>query len=94
MLIAQFKQQKSSGPIQAGTSCNNNNNNDSRKKVSKTNPNVNGRERTKDHNDNDRSIHASGDEIKDNANKKEQGSNVSGARDHDPLSSLFLQGKI
>ena len=33
------------------------------------------------------SIHASGDEIEDNANKKEPGSNVSGAEDHDPLSS-------
>ena len=54
-LIAQFKQQQSSGPIQAGTSCNNNNNNnkDFRKKVNKGNPNENGRERTKDHNDDD-----------------------------------------
>ena len=51
------------------------------------NPNVNGWERTKDHNDDDISIHVSGDEIEDNANKKEQKSNVSGAGDHDPLSS-------
>ena len=33
-LIAQLKQQQSSGPIQAGTSCNDNNK-DSRKKVNK-----------------------------------------------------------
>ena len=32
-LIAQFKQQQSSGPIQAATSCSCNSNNDSRKKV-------------------------------------------------------------
>ena len=52
------------------------------------NPNVNGRERTKDYNDDDISIHASRDEIEDNnANKKEQGSNVSGVGDQDPLSS-------
>ena len=51
-LIAQFEQQQSSGPIQAGTSCNNNNK-DFRKKVNKGNPNENGRERTKDHNDDD-----------------------------------------
>ena len=62
-LIAQFKQQESSGQIQAGTSCNSNNN-DSRQKVNKGNPNVNGREKAKDHND-DISVHASGDEIED-----------------------------
>ena len=43
--------------------------------------------RTKDHNDDDILIHALSDEIEDNANKQDQGSNVSGARDHDPLSS-------
>ena len=86
-LIVQFTQQKPSGPIQAGTSCNNNHK-DSRKKVNKGNPNINGREKTKDHNDDDISIHALGDEIKDNANRKEQGPNVSGAGDdQDPLSS-------
>ena len=85
-LIAQLKQQQSSGPIQAGTSCNDNNK-DSRKKVNKGNPNVNGWEMTKDHNDDDISIHVSGDEIKDNnAYKKEQGSNVSRVADEDPLS--------
>ena len=87
LLIAQFKQQQSSGPIQPGTSCRCNSNNYSRKKVNQGNPNVNGWERTKDHNDDDISIHVSGDEIEDNANKKEQKSNVSGAGDHDPLSS-------
>ena len=85
-LIAQFKQQQFSGPIQTGTSCSCNKN-DSRKKVNKGNLNVNGRDKTKDHNDVDISIHASGDDIEDNANKKEQGSNVSRAADHDPLSS-------
>ena len=58
-LTAHFKQQQSSGPIQPGTSCNNNNNNDSRKKVNKGNPNVNGRENTKDDNEDDILIHAS-----------------------------------
>ena len=87
LLIAQFKQQQSSGPIQPGTSCRCNSNNYSRKKVNQGNPNVNGWERTKNHNDDDISIHVSGDEIEDNANKKEQKSNVSGAGDHDPLSS-------
>ena len=43
--------------------------------------------RTKDHNDDDILIHALSDEIEDNANKQDQGSNVSGARDHDPLNS-------
>ena len=83
-LMAQFKQKQSSGIIQAGTSCNNNNN--SRKKVNKGNPNVTGRERTKDHNDDDILIHASGDGIEDNA--KAEGSNVpaAGNHDHDPLS--------
>ena len=38
-LIAQFKQQQFSGPIQAGNSCNNNN--DSREEVNKDNPNAN-----------------------------------------------------
>ena len=71
-LIAQFKQQKSSGPVQTGTSCSCNNN-DSRKKVNKGNLNVNGRDKTKDHNDDDISIHASGDDIEDNANKKNKG---------------------
>ena len=33
--------------------------------MNKGNPNVNGRERAKDHNDDDISIHASGDEIED-----------------------------
>ena len=84
--IAQFKQQQSSGPIQAETNCSCNSN-DFRKKVNKENLNVNGRDKTKDHNDDDISIHALGDEIEDNANKKEQGSNVSGAGDHGPLSS-------
>ena len=84
-LIAQFKQQQSSGPIQAGTSCSCNSN-DSREKVNKGNLNVNGRDKTKDHNDDNISIHTSGDEIEDNANKREQGSNVSGAGDHGPLS--------
>ena len=55
--------------------------------MNKENPNVNCRDRTKDHNDDDISIHASGDEIEDNANKKEQGSNVSGVGAQDPLSS-------
>ena len=55
--------------------------------MKKGSPNVNGREKTKDHNDNDISIHASGDEIEDNANEKGQGSNASGIGDHDPLSS-------
>ena len=78
----------SSGPIQAGNSCSNNNNKHSRKIVNKGNPDINSRERTKSHNDDDISIHASGDEIEDNANKKELGSNVSGAGgDHEPLSS-------
>ena len=49
--------------------------------------NVNGQDKTKDHNDDDITIHASGNEIENNANKREQGSNVSGAGDHDPLSS-------
>ena len=84
-LIAQFKQQQSIEPFQAGTS--RNNNNDSRKKVNKGNLNGNGRGRTKDHNEDDILIHTSREEIGDNANKKEQGSNVSGAGDHDPLSS-------
>ena len=39
-LIAQFKQQQSSGPIKAGASFSNKNNKDSRKKVDKGNPNV------------------------------------------------------
>ena len=81
-LIAQFKQQQSSGPIQAGTSCSYNSN-DSRKKVNKGNLNVNGQDKTKNHNDDNISIHASGDEIEDNANKREQRSNVSGAGDHE-----------
>ena len=51
-LMAQFKQQQSSGLIQAGTSCSNNNK-DSRKKLDKGNPDVNSWERTKDHNDDD-----------------------------------------
>ena len=55
--------------------------------MNKGNLNGNGRGRTKDHNDDDISIHTSGEEIDDNANKKEQRSNVSGAGDHDPLSS-------
>ena len=84
-LIAQFKQKRSSGPIQAGTSCSCNSN-DFRKKVNKGNLNVNGWDKTKDHNDDDISIHATGDEIEDNANKREQESNVLGAGDHDPLS--------
>ena len=84
-LIALFKQQQSIEPFQAGTS--RNNNNDSRKKVNKGNLNGNGRGRTKDHNEDDILIHTSREEIGDNANKKEQGSNVSGAGDHDPLSS-------
>ena len=57
-LIAQFKQQQSSGLIQVGTSCSNNNNKDSTKTVDKGNPGVNSRERTKGHNDDDVSIHA------------------------------------
>ena len=78
---------QSIGPIQAGTSCNDNNK-DSRKKVNKGNPNVNVQERTKDNNDDNISIHASGDEIEDNnANKKEQGYNVTEVGDQDPLSS-------
>ena len=85
-LIAQFKQQQSSGPIQAGTSCSCNSN-DSKKKVNKGNLNVNSQDKTKDCNNDDISIHALGDEIEDTANKREQGSNVSGAGDHDPLSS-------
>ena len=56
-LIAQFKQQ-SSGLIQVGTSCSNNNNKDSTKTVDKGNPDVNSRERTEGHNDDDVSIHA------------------------------------
>ena len=56
--------------------------------MNKGNPDINSRERTKSHNDDDISIHASGDEIEDNANKKELGSNVSGAGgEHEPLSS-------
>ena len=51
--------------------------------MKKGSPNVNGREKTKDHNDNDISIHASGDEIQDNANEKGQGSNASGIGDDD-----------
>ena len=90
-LIAQFKQKRSSGPIQAGTSCSCNSN-DSRKKVNKGNLNVNGWDKTKDHNDDDTSIHASGDEIEDNANKREQESNVLGAGDQDPLS--FYSSKV
>ena len=78
---------QSSGPIHTGTSCNDNNK-DSRKKVNKGNPNVNVQERTKDNNDDNISIHASGDEIEDNnANKKEQGYNVTEVGDQDPLSS-------
>ena len=72
-LIAQFKQQ-SSRPIQAGTSWNDNNT-DFRKKSYPENkglPKVNGQERTKDHNDNDISIHASGDEIEDNNGNKNE----------------------
>ena len=56
-LIAQFKQQ-SSGLIQLGTSYSNNNNKDSTKTVDKENPDVNSRERTEGHNDDDVSIHA------------------------------------
>ena len=82
-LIAQFKQQ-SSEPSQARTS--NNNNKDSRKKVDKGNLGENSQKRSKGQNDDDVSIHASWDEIKDNnVHKNEQGSNVS--KDHDPLSS-------
>ena len=80
----QFKQQQSSRPIQEVTSCNDNNK-DSIKKVNKGNPNVNGQERTKDHSDDDILIHVSGDEIGDNANKKEQESNVPVARDQDKI---------
>ena len=69
-LIAQFKQQQSNEPIQAGNSCSCNSN-DSRKKVNKGNLNINGPDKTKDHNDDDISIHALGDEIEDNANKRE-----------------------
>ena len=83
-LIVQFKQQQSSRPIQEVTSCNDNNK-DSIKKVNKGNPNVNGQERTKDHSDDDILIHVSGDEIGDNANKKEQESNVPVARDQDKI---------
>ena len=50
-LNAQFKQQQSSGPIQAGTSCSCNSNNNSRKKVNKGDLNANGQDKTKDHND-------------------------------------------
>ena len=57
------------GEIQAGTSCNDYNK-DSTKKVYKGYLKVNGQERTKDHNDNDISIHASGDEIEDNNGNK------------------------
>ena len=55
--------------------------------MNKGNPNVNGRENTKDDNEDDILIHASWDEIEDNA--KEKRSNVSevGDHDHDPLSS-------
>ena len=68
-----------SGPIQAGTSCNSYNK-DSGKKVNKGNLKVKGGEITKDHNDDDISIHVSRDEIEDNnANKNKQGySNISG----------------
>ena len=49
---------------------------------------VNSWERTKGYNDNVISIHASGNEIKDNnVSKKEQVSNIS--EDHDPLSLYF-----
>ena len=89
-LIAQFKQQQSSGIIQAGTSCNNINN--SGKTVNKGNPNVTGRERTKDHNDDDILIHASGDEIEDNA--KAQGSNAPAAGDHDHDSLSPYSSKV
>ena len=87
-LIAEFKQQQSNRPIQAGTSYNDNNK-DSRKKVNNGNPKVFGQERTKDHNDDEILIHASGDEIEDNnANKNEQRfSNISGVGDQNPLSS-------
>ena len=89
-LIAEFKQQQSNGPIQAGTSCNDNNK-DSRKKVNNGNPKVFGQERTKDHNDDQILTHVSGDEIEiedNNANKNEQRfSNISGVGDQDPLSS-------
>ena len=55
----------------------------------KGNPKVNGQERTKDHNDNDIWIHASGDEIERNiGNKNEQGSsNVSVVGDQDLMRS-------
>ena len=49
--------------------------------------------RTKDHNDDDILIHALSDEIEDNANKQDQGSNVSGARDHDLLNSYSSKVK-
>ena len=58
-LIAQFKQQQSSGPIQAVTSCSCTGNN-SRKKVNKGNLNVNGQNKTKDHNNNDISMRCLG----------------------------------
>ena len=76
------------GEIQAGTSCNDYNK-DCTKKVYKGYPKVNGQERTKDHNDDDISIHASGDEIEDNiGNKNEQGSsNVSVVGDQDVMRS-------
>ena len=56
--------------------------------MDKGNPDINIRERTKGNNDNDISIHTSGDKIEDNVNKKEQVPNVSGAGgDHDSLRS-------
>ena len=61
--------------------------------MNKGNPNVNRWERTKDDNDVDKWIHASGDEIEDNANEKEQGSNVSGTGYHDPLSSYSSKAR-
>ena len=53
-LNAQFKQQQSSGPIQAGTSCSCNSKNNSRKKVNKGDLNANGQDKTKDHNDDEK----------------------------------------
>ena len=92
-LIAQLKQQQSSGPIQAETSCSYNSNNDSKKKVNEGSLNVNGWDKNKNHHGDDKWIHASGDEIEDNANKKEQGSNVSRAGDHDPLISYSSKAR-
>lgn len=89
-LIAQFKQEQSTEPMQTKTSCSNNSK-DSRKKMDKGNLDVNSRERTKDPNDDDISVHGSGDEIEVNANKKEQGSNVLGAGDHNNLNSYSFK---